>query len=136
MQADWKKKNITCLHFWYPLLYLADFKTLLGAIIAHNLLSLEENIFISMVLAQIGPALQLLVFIQASFDETKKTLENETNNITHKFTTVNTYYQILNHSITDFGNQITVNSNLYWKFALPFLSLIDLLTWPWKVRQN
>lgn len=54
-----------------------DFRPLLGAIIAHNLLSLEENIFISMVLAQIGPALQLLVFIQASFDETKKTSENK-----------------------------------------------------------
>ena len=53
-----------------------DFRPLLGAIIAHNLLSLEENIFISMVLAQIGPALQLLVFIQASFDETKKISEN------------------------------------------------------------
>ena len=60
-----------------------DFRPLLGAIIAHNLLSLEENIFISMVLAQIGPALQLLVFIQDSFDETKKTSENETNKQYH-----------------------------------------------------
>ena len=60
-----------------------DFRPFLGAIIAHNLLSLEENIFISMVLAQIGPALQLLVFIQASFDETKKISENETNKQYH-----------------------------------------------------
>lgn len=60
-----------------------DFRPLLGAIVAHNLLSLEENIFISIVLAQIGPALQLVVFIQASFDETKKISENETNKQYH-----------------------------------------------------